>query len=51
MRAKKLADWKTCNFKTPFFSDFSTLSETFEKTFQAKCDEGIDNAKAGGGKD
>ncbi|GAC1352692.1 MAG: hypothetical protein NVSMB1_18090 [Polyangiales bacterium] len=47
MKAKALKDWKSCDFKTPFFTDFSTLSESVEKDFQANCDEGLDKAKRG----
>jgi len=49
MKAKELKEWKTCDFKTPFFTDFSTLAETFGKTMQGKCDEGIEKGKAKGG--
>ena len=49
MKAKELKEWKTCDFKTPFFTDFSTLAETFGKTMQGKCDEGIEKGKSKGG--
>jgi hypothetical protein len=49
MKAKELKDWKTCDFKTPFFTDFSDLAEKFGKTMQGKCDEGIEKGKAKGG--
>ncbi len=52
MKAKELKEWKTCDFKTPFFTDFSDLAEKFGKTIQGKCDETIDKkgGKGGGGK-
>ena len=48
MKAGKMKDWAACNFQTPFFQDFATLGDTFDKQMQASCDEGIDKAKAGG---
>jgi len=51
MKASKMADWGSCSFQTPFFTDFSDLGKSFDKTMQSKCDEGIDQAKANKGGD
>ncbi len=51
MGASKMADWGNCKFETPFFQDFSDLGKTFDKQMQASCDEGIEKAKTGGGKE
>ncbi len=50
MKAKELKEWKTCDFQTPFFTDFSTLAETFGKSIQSKCDENVDKKGGKAGK-
>ena len=46
MKADKLQDWANCKFETPFFQDFATMGNDFDKQFLASC-EGA--AKGGGG--
>ena len=48
MKASKMGEWASCNFQTPFFTDFSDMAKDFDKKFQASCDEGIDTAKSKG---
>jgi hypothetical protein len=45
MGAKTIADWQSCDFKTPYFSTFKDWSKDFVKEMETKCDELIDKEK------
>jgi hypothetical protein len=37
MSAKKMEDWKSCNFESMFFSDYKAVAKNHEKLFDDRC--------------